>query len=89
MFAPVFPLAPILAFINNYFEPSIDLAKLGLCKRARVKLCSNIGAWQTCFEFLAVVAVITNCYLLAMVSTKLEVIIPSELKLPLHTEYGR
>jgi hypothetical protein len=89
MFAVVFPLTPLLALLNNMFEPMIDLAKLGVCKRSRLKLRRNIGAWQTCFEFIAVVAVITNCYLLAMVSTKLEVIIPKELPLSLQTEYGR
>lgn len=69
----------------------VDLNKLTVCRRLRLKIRSNIGAWQTCFEFLSVVAVITNCYLLAMVSTKVEILIPERLEqiLSLQTEYGR
>lgn len=80
MFAVVFPLAPLLAFVNNYFEPVVDLEKLRHCRRTKIKLRTNIGAWRLCFEFISVAAVITNCYLLAMVSTKVEVLFPKRLE---------
>lgn len=91
MFAVVFPLTPVLALVNNIFEPTVDLTKLTVCKRSHLKLRSTIGAWQTCFEFIAVVAVITNCFLLAIVSTRLDVLIPNrfEALLQIDTEYGR
>ena len=91
MFAVVFPLTPLLAFVNNIFEPAVDLNKLTVCKRMKVKLRSTIGAWQTCFEFISVVAVITNCFLLAIVSSRLDILIPNrfEALLQIDTEYGR
>eukprot|EP01035_Chromulina_nebulosa_P019207 gene19207-25057_t len=33
MFAVVFPIAPLLGYINNVYEPLVDLTKLGECKR--------------------------------------------------------
>lgn len=33
MFVVAFPLAPALAFINNYFEIGIDMKKLSGCRR--------------------------------------------------------
>jgi hypothetical protein len=89
MFAVAFPLTPLLAFINNFFEARVDLTKLGQCRRPRLVLRSTIGAWYTCLEFVSFVAVLTNCYLLAMVSTHLDVLAPSVFHIHLDTEYGR
>lgn len=36
MFGVAFPLTPLLAIVNNYFEVGVDLRKLGSCRRPKV-----------------------------------------------------
>lgn len=52
---------------------------------------SGIGAWQNCLEVISILAVITNCFLLAIVSSKLHTIVPNDLQFLLtdHGLYGR
>lgn len=89
MFAVVLPITPLLAYLNNYFESRVDLFKLGSLKRPKVLLRSNIGAWQTCLEIISFIAVLTNCFLLAMISQKLQVLVPSIFAEHMSHEYGR
>eukprot|EP01031_Cornospumella_fuschlensis_P026837 gene26837-32435_t len=89
MFAVVFPLTPLLALLNNLVESRVDITKLGQCRRSHVKIRSNIGAWQTCLEALSFMAVLTNCYILAMASNKLSILVPSSFHGYLDSDYGR
>lgn len=89
MFVVAFPLAPALALLNNIFESKVDLFKLTECRRPRLLQRSNIGSWQHCMEFISFLSVITNCYLIVMVSTHFEMIVPAGLEPYVQTENGR
>ena len=89
MFVVAFPLAPALALLNNIFESRVDLFKLTECRRPALQQRSNIGSWQYCMEFISFLAVITNCYLIVMVSTHFEMIVPGELEPYVRSESGR
>lgn len=89
MFVVAFPLAPALALLNNLFEGKVDLFKLTECRRPALKQRSNIGSWQSCMEFISFLSVITNCYLIVMVSTNFEMIVPADLVPYVASENGR
>lgn len=89
MFVVAFPLAPALALLNNLFEAKVDLFKLTECRRPALKQRSNIGSWQFCMEFVSFLSVITNCYLIVMVSTHFEMIVPTDLAPYMASESGR
>jgi hypothetical protein len=89
MFVVAFPLAPALALLNNIFEARVDLFKLTECRRPALKQRSNIGSWQYCMEFISFLSVITNCYLIVMVSTHFEMLVPDDLEPLVRTESGR
>lgn len=89
MFSVVFPLIPLFALVNNFFEGSVDLLKLKSCRRPPFLLASSIGAWQTCFEFMSFVGVITNCYILATSSSHLYAIVPTAFSTYLDYENGK
>ncbi len=56
-----FPLASMLAFINNFFEIKSDMFKLArLCQRPRAMSSSSIHPWLTILVALSFVAVTTN-----------------------------
>lgn len=74
LFASAFPAAPFLAFVSNFFEQRFDALKL--CKvfqRPMPRGAQDIGTWQTIFEILSVIAVVTNaaimCFSFASVLT--------------------
>jgi hypothetical protein len=89
MFVVAFPLAPALALLNNVFEARVDLFKLTECRRPALKQRSNIGSWQYCMEFISFLSVITNCYLIVMVSTHFEMLVPDDLEPFVRSESGR
>ncbi len=89
MFAVAFPITPLLAFVNNYFEFHVDLMKLSSMRRPPLILRSSIGAWQTCLEILSFIAILTNCYLLTMVSSKISVLVPSSFHDHLNSVHGK
>jgi len=89
MFVVAFPLAPALALLNNVFESKVDLFKLTECRRPALQQRSNIGSWQHCMEFISFLSVITNCYLIVMVSTHFEMIVPTDLGPMVQSESGR
>lgn len=66
LFAPVFPLAPACCLLNNVIEIRVDAFKLcTTMQRPFGRRVENIGAWETCVEFMGTVAVIVNCVLIA------------------------
>ena len=50
LFAPAFPLAPLLAFINNIFEIRIDAIKFcAIHQRPRFRQAEDIGTWYVLY----------------------------------------
>ncbi|MGH0130772.1 UNVERIFIED_CONTAM: hypothetical protein FKN15_066301 [Acipenser sinensis] len=65
LFSCVYPLTAALLFLNNVTEIRTDALKF--CKLFRkpfVAPAANIGIWQTAFEALGFVSVISNCWLI-------------------------
>lgn len=56
-----FPLAPLLALINNLLEIRIDAWKITTQFRRMVpQKAQDIGAWQPIMQGMAILAVVTN-----------------------------
>lgn len=73
MFVTAFPLAPFLAFINNWLEIRVDSFKLcKLCRRPEMQGAEDIGTWQFIFETVSFVAVVTNASVIAFTSNVVE-----------------
>jgi hypothetical protein len=45
MFAVAFPLAPVLAYLNNLWEARLDLLKLKISRRPHAVRTKDLGAW--------------------------------------------
>ncbi|KAM7406587.1 hypothetical protein PAMP_000958 [Pampus punctatissimus] len=61
IFVAAFPLAPLLAFINNIFEIRLDAIKMVRLERRHVpRKTSDIGVWTKVLEGIGVLAVIAN-----------------------------
>ncbi|XP_041833675.1 anoctamin-6 isoform X2 [Melanotaenia boesemani] len=69
LFVASFPLAPVLALINNVFEVRVDAWKLTTqCRRGVPEKAQDIGAWQTILQGIAILAVATNSMIIAFTS---------------------
>jgi len=67
IFAATFPLAPLLAVLNNMVEIRTDAFKmLDACTRPPYKGAQNIGTWYYILEIIGVIAVFTNCALIGL-----------------------
>lgn len=67
LFSCVFPLAAVLAVLNNVTEIYSDALKMcQVFKRPFSQPAANIGVWQLAFETMSVISVVTNCALLGM-----------------------
>eukprot|EP01114_Cavostelium_apophysatum_P021290 TRINITY_DN738_c0_g1_i1.p1 TRINITY_DN738_c0_g1~~TRINITY_DN738_c0_g1_i1.p1 ORF type:complete len:782 (+),score=258.94 TRINITY_DN738_c0_g1_i1:32-2347(+) len=65
MFAASFPIAPLLAVLNNVIEIRTDAFKLlDAHSRPEYRGATGIGAWYSILEGLGILAVITNCLLI-------------------------
>lgn len=61
LFTVSFPLAPLLAFINNIFELKVDLAKLiYFTRRPFPNGCESIGVWKLIFNIIIVLSIFTS-----------------------------
>jgi len=66
LFAAAFPLAPLLALFNNVIEMHTDSFKwLTSYNKPFHRATDDIGIWYDILEVLGVVAVITNCLMIA------------------------
>ncbi|CAM9722677.1 unnamed protein product, partial [Choristocarpus tenellus] len=77
LFSAAFPLAPLLAMINNLVQTRVDAYKL--CKTRRRPVAyksSGIGVWDNVLEMMTVVGVITNCALVGATSVQIWRLIP-------------
>jgi len=71
LFVVAFPLTPVLALINNFFEIRLDATKLALgTRRPEPRGAANIGTWFSIFNIIGFIAVMTNCGIIIFVSTK-------------------
>lgn len=67
LFSSVYPMAAFWALLSNLVELRMDAFKLCFILRKPVpKQCDGIGTWLVAFELLGILAVITNCALVAM-----------------------
>ncbi|KAJ7997799.1 hypothetical protein DPEC_G00215870 [Dallia pectoralis] len=67
LFSCVYPLTAVFLLINNVMEIRGDAYKI--CKLFRKPFSapvSNLGVWQTAFEVLGFVSVMSNCWLLLL-----------------------
>eukprot|EP00644_Phytophthora_capsici_P004735 jgi/Phyca11/546038/estExt2_Genewise1Plus.C_PHYCAscaffold_190551 len=77
-FSLAFPLAPLLALLNNLLELRTDAFKLCHTRqRPLAHKASGIGVWLHVLQIMSVLAVLTNCFHLAYSTTLLERAIPS------------
>uniref|UniRef100_A0A8C6WQA0 Anoctamin n=1 Tax=Neogobius melanostomus TaxID=47308 RepID=A0A8C6WQA0_9GOBI len=69
LFVASFPLAPVLALVNNLFEIRVDAWKITTQFRRMVpEKASTIGAWQPILQGIAILAVATNTMIIAFTS---------------------
>ncbi|XP_030740602.2 anoctamin-6 isoform X2 [Echinops telfairi] len=69
LFVASFPLAPLLALVNNILEIRVDAWKLTTQYRRMVpEKAQDIGAWQPIMQGLAIMAVVTNAMIIAFTS---------------------
>ncbi|NWW67830.1 ANO6 protein, partial [Ifrita kowaldi] len=69
LFVASFPLAPLLALINNLLEIRLDAWKLTTQFRRMVpQKAQDIGAWQPILQGIAILAVVTNAMIIAFTS---------------------
>jgi len=65
LFAPAFPLAPLLSFLSNFLEIRADGFKvLKQMRRAWPHGAEDVGTWYSIFEALSVISVFTNAGLI-------------------------
>ncbi|KAL4642131.1 anoctamin-9-like isoform X2 [Arapaima gigas] len=69
IFVAAFPLAPLLALINNIIEIRLDAIKMvSLERRLIPKKTNNIGVWNSVLEVIGVLAVIANGLVIGITS---------------------
>ncbi|XP_062974809.1 anoctamin-9 [Elgaria multicarinata webbii] len=69
IFVAAFPLAPLLAFINNVIEIRLDAIKMVKLQRRMVpRRANNIGIWLYVLEAIGILAVIGNGLVIALTS---------------------
>uniref|UniRef100_A0A665X1E7 Anoctamin n=1 Tax=Echeneis naucrates TaxID=173247 RepID=A0A665X1E7_ECHNA len=69
LFVASFPLAPVLALVNNLFEIRVDAWKITTqFRRVMPEKAQDIGAWQPILQGVAILAVATNAMIIAFTS---------------------
>ncbi|XP_051885206.1 anoctamin-9-like [Pristis pectinata] len=69
IFVAAFPLAPLLALVNNLFEVRLDARKMLLLQRRPIpRKAKDIGIWVKILEAIGVLAVIGNGLVIAITS---------------------
>ncbi|XP_057412225.1 anoctamin-6 isoform X1 [Balaenoptera acutorostrata] len=69
LFVASFPLAPLLALVNNILEIRVDAWKLTTqYRRMMPEKAQDIGAWQPIMQGIAIMAVVTNAMIIAFTS---------------------
>jgi hypothetical protein len=61
MFVAAFPFAPLLSYVNNYFEIRMDSFRLlHEARRPRPKRAKNIGSWYRVLQAFGAISICTN-----------------------------
>lgn len=69
LFSAAFPLAPVLAYINNFVEIRVDAWKLLQCsRRPEPSGAEDIGAWYGILDLISLLSVMTNGLLIFFVA---------------------
>ncbi|XP_051547999.1 anoctamin-5 [Myxocyprinus asiaticus] len=69
LFVASFPLAPLLALINNIVEVRVDAWKLTTqFRRPVASKAHSIGAWEEILNMIAVLSVVTNAFIVSFTS---------------------
>ncbi|XP_039989622.1 anoctamin-5 isoform X2 [Xiphias gladius] len=69
LFVASFPLAPLLALINNIIEVRVDSWKLTTqYRRPMAAKAHSIGAWEEILSGIAILSVVTNAFIVAFTS---------------------
>ncbi|XP_062847734.1 anoctamin-5 isoform X2 [Trichomycterus rosablanca] len=69
LFVASFPLAPLLALINNILEVRVDAWKLTTqFRRPVASKAHSIGAWEEILNMIAILSVVTNAFIVAFTS---------------------
>ena len=72
LFVAAFPLAPMLALVNNFIEVRVDAWKLCQVYRRPFPMgAEDIGTWYSFLEIMSTLAVITNMALFAFTGSQL------------------
>lgn len=62
MFACAFPLAPVLALVNNFTEIRAEVYMYtSTVRRGKAEGAANIGTWLPILQIMSVIAIATNC----------------------------
>ncbi|KAJ1343997.1 hypothetical protein BSLG_001477 [Batrachochytrium salamandrivorans] len=70
MFSAAFPLAPVLAYLNNLIEMRVDTWKyLALYQRPFARCESSIGRWESILKSIVTISVLTNALVIAFASS--------------------
>ncbi|KAJ8323011.1 hypothetical protein O5D80_008520 [Batrachochytrium dendrobatidis] len=70
MFSAAFPLAPVLAYVNNLVEMRIDIWKfITIYQRPFARRESSIGRWESIMRSVVTIGVLTNALIIAFASS--------------------
>ncbi|RLN98032.1 hypothetical protein BBJ28_00011248 [Nothophytophthora sp. Chile5] len=71
LFVVAFPLAPVMALFNNFFEIRIDAHKLvNATRRPDPRGAQDIGTWGTIIDLMGSIAMVTNVALVCFTSRR-------------------
>jgi len=72
LFVAAFPLAPLLALLNNMIELWVDAQKIcKMSRRPNLPRAQDIGTWLSIFTYVAYIGVITNSGVLIFTSSSI------------------
>lgn len=73
LFTVGFPMAPLMAFVNNYFQIRYDMFKISqTSRRPEPRGAEDLGTWQHILSAVSTIAVLSNCALIVFTSSYLK-----------------
>lgn len=77
-FSAAFPFAPLCALLNNLIVCRVGAYKLcRLTRRPLARKASGVGIWLRVLQLMSVIAVLSNCALIAITSLQLSAWLPA------------
>ena len=72
-FSPVFPLAPLIAMINNICLLRLSAYKVCYTRQRPIALkAAGLGVWEDVLQIMSVMGILTNCGIMGYTSTVLQ-----------------